>query len=332
MVSLAHTGTTGAWARFIAKRIKTKGDARDYYWWKLNVFSEWNERDKHTSIIVFFQTRDEEDKNKRAEAEALASTCLKNINERELDDPFWMYARLGEEVVRIQDRAIWETRDLVRTVEKQRQKKGKHGQPRAPDYLHLHDIARHTLHVSETLTVAGKMMDSMRNQHKDFQERRLVGSQSHWDVHNRLSFHHSILSSLLHRSESNNSRLQGEIGLAFNTVTQGIANETMADSASMKTIAFVTMFFLPATFVSAVFSTSFFSFDAQQGTWSVSAKFWVYWAVSIPLTLASGAFWVWGRVMFPAMSELLDQPKDWAANHDWHELHDLVVVPGGLPK
>lgn len=96
-----------------------------------------------------------------------------------------------------------------------------------------------------------------------------------------------------------------------------ISESVQRDSAAMKTIAALTMMFLPATFVSvssklttkmlyqrgnvvqAVFSTSFFNFSpgaqsisqSADGEWVISHKFWIYWAVSGPLTVFTVALW-----------------------------------------
>jgi hypothetical protein len=72
----------------------------------------------------------------------------------------------------------------------------------------------------------------------------------------------------------------------------------------MKSIAFVTLAFLPATFISAVFSMSFFSFDSDSGSWSVSDKLWIYWAVSIPVTIFATVFSIfWNRLFLPMLQE-----------------------------
>jgi Mg2+ and Co2+ transporter CorA len=106
---------------------------------------------------------------------------------------------------------------------------------------------------------------------------------------------------LLSHSKSNRSRLNNEIQLYFNILsmyeyetsrTIGIA--TKADSESMKTIANLTMIFLPPTFVCALFSTTFFNYET--GQWGISNNFWVYWAVAIPVTGLTFAAWVlWNR-------------------------------------
>jgi len=62
----------------------------------------------------------------------------------------------------------------------------------------------------------------------------------------------------------------------------------------MITMAAVTMFFLPGTFVSAIFSMVFFNIDVKQNgedRFNVSNKFWYFAVVTVPLTL--GVFIVW---------------------------------------
>lgn len=62
-----------------------------------------------------------------------------------------------------------------------------------------------------------------------------------------------------------------------------IARSTKEDSAAMKVIAVMTLFFLPGTFSATLFSIpSLYWSDDETG----SPRFWVYWAITAPLTLA----------------------------------------------
>lgn len=59
--------------------------------------------------------------------------------------------------------------------------------------------------------------------------------------------------------------------------------------------AVLTTLFLPGTFIAALFSTSMFNFDHD--SIQVSRLFWVYWAVTVPLTIIVVVVWqVWLRV------------------------------------
>jgi hypothetical protein len=69
-------------------------------------------------------------------------------------------------------------------------------------------------------------------------------------------------------------------------------------SASAFVFTFVSALFLPCTFVASVFSMSMFNWqpDPAAGSNYVSDKFWVYWAVSFPLTVFVMTGWyVWSK-------------------------------------
>ncbi|KAI5917329.1 hypothetical protein F4810DRAFT_696825 [Camillea tinctor] len=73
------------------------------------------------------------------------------------------------------------------------------------------------------------------------------------------------------------------------------------DSVAMKTLALVTAVFLPATFIATLFSMSMFDWQADtsssDGGKVVSDRFWIFWTVSIPLTIiVLGAWWLWWDV------------------------------------
>ncbi|KAM5367179.1 hypothetical protein ACJZ2D_010169 [Fusarium nematophilum] len=68
----------------------------------------------------------------------------------------------------------------------------------------------------------------------------------------------------------------------------------LRDSADMRAIAWVTLAFLPATFVATFFSTSFFSFE-QEGR-RVSDWLWLYCVIAVFLTICVHAGWaLWIR-------------------------------------
>jgi Mg2+ and Co2+ transporter CorA len=62
-----------------------------------------------------------------------------------------------------------------------------------------------------------------------------------------------------------------------------IASATGKDSSAMKTIATMTMAFLPATFFAALFAVPSLKWDESS---VIQDKFWVYWAFTIPCTAA----------------------------------------------
>ncbi|KAL8928730.1 MAG: hypothetical protein Q9208_001508 [Pyrenodesmia sp. 3 TL-2023] len=74
-------------------------------------------------------------------------------------------------------------------------------------------------------------------------------------------------------------------------ISTEIASVTKDDSFAMRTIAVMSILFLPGTFVSSFFSMSMFDWQAPEGSSVLSSLFWIYWAVTIPLTFV--VFLVW---------------------------------------
>jgi hypothetical protein len=111
------------------------------------------------------------------------------------------------------------------------------------------------------------------------------------------------------------ARLQGKFAILHNLINQrdsrisaNIAMACRSDSRAMRTIAFLTLIFLPTTFVSAIFSTTIFDFQGwHSGSTAdlvtnstsgdvVSKGWWIYTVCCVTLTLVTvGAWYVWNR-------------------------------------
>jgi hypothetical protein len=91
---------------------------------------------------------------------------------------------------------------------------------------------------------------------------------------------------------------------AVQSLTAALYNRiSKNDTRSMKTIAVVTLFILPSTLVSSIFSTGIFNFHAGESTTDpkvVSDYGWIYLVTCVVLTLFTLAAWVcwyiWGNV------------------------------------
>ncbi|KAJ6103082.1 hypothetical protein N7486_005509 [Penicillium sp. IBT 16267x] len=316
------------WAFFEVKHLP---ETLKYHWSKLNVSTRWLRSTNQMGILLLGPTED-------------ISTPLLNPDPRKLNDPFWVYSDILQEVTRLQEVAVWSIRCHVREIEKdadreeldkqlEKEKEKENGQENRslgkrpePEYRRLHDIARHAIHVTESLDVAVQNVGHIIRQHEMYIHARRTQYAPQTpkdtpfeDISSRLSFFQSHIESIRHRSISNQKRLQNEIQLKFNEVAQYDAGVTVQishaarlDSATMKTLAFVTLTFLPPTFISAIFSMSFFTYDTGAG-WGVSDKFWIYWAFAIPTTIATGLIWQYWSRLFPRLSPTPDKretPED----------------------
>jgi len=78
------------------------------------------------------------------------------------------------------------------------------------------------------------------------------------------------------------------------TQSKVIAEASARDSSAMKVIAVVTMLFLPGTAIATMFSMSVFFGSTDDFRVKISPSFWVYWAVTIPLTILIITIWsIW---------------------------------------
>ena len=144
---------------------------------------------------------------------------------------------------------------------------------------------------------------------------------------------HTQLTLMMHRINIDESRANQRLGqqskeLAeqskeLGELTAILARQTSADSASMITIAVMTMFFLPATFISSLFSIGFFVFD-DSGALSVSNVVWIYPAITIPLTFTVFATWLVWIKFGPNKMETVNKLLDEKLKQNHHETADQV--------
>jgi Mg2+ and Co2+ transporter CorA len=99
--------------------------------------------------------------------------------------------------------------------------------------------------------------------------------------------------------------LQSLTAVLFNRIDK-------SDSQSMKTIAVVTLLFLPATFVSSVFSTGIFDFHAGEPADAprvVSSYGWVYLLVCLLATVLAVLLWTFWYLWGGAWLDGLRRPE-----------------------
>nr|KMM70685.1 hypothetical protein CPAG_06996 [Coccidioides posadasii RMSCC 3488] len=248
---------TGTWFRCL---IKDVDNAADYRWYEMTFFTQWDIRG-HCRVLCI-------DMPDRFLYDLQAILAGSSFEPR---DPFSMHIAIFDQVVKLYDRSVWRLRDSIRRIEKNRHIAG-------PDFEGMNDMSRHSSHIAEVLEVTIQTLGSIQEQQPPVYEALPFVLDKTYKAQTReyVKFQLQIINNLLRRSKSNHERLKSEISAAYNMIV-------MQDSSAMKSIAFLTMLFLPATFVAAVFSTTFFEFD-ERG-WKISNSMWIYWAVTIPATI-----------------------------------------------
>ncbi|KAJ5148147.1 hypothetical protein N7526_001499 [Penicillium atrosanguineum] len=208
--------------------------------------------------------------------------------------PFGWYTFFVKEVGKLFDQAIWEIRGIVWDIEAYH----KEIETFRPEFLFLHDIARHVSHSKEILDVALDTVDSLIYENEMLnQANPSPYTKRPWDYDDskrQLYFGRKSIFATKLRCMSLSERLQNEINLAFNIVSQRnnevslqLAKHSLSDNTMMKTVAIVSMIYLPGTFVSGIFGMSFFDYNSDKKKLDVGTDFWLYWIVTIALTLAT---------------------------------------------
>ncbi|KAH9209899.1 hypothetical protein DL95DRAFT_308961, partial [Leptodontidium sp. 2 PMI_412] len=272
----------------------------DYVWHRLGFFTSWTPSCSTTFFCFDLPT---------GLQDSIKAALCRSGTELQLTDPFAVHTVLVDEIVALYDQALWSLREQVRNLEKNRSLP----ENPQPNYETMHDLARHTIHSSEMLSMALEIMSSLLREYEIvFEENRLLLEAAiplFQQTRRKFRFQITLFKCLHFRSQALEERLRNEINLAFNIVAQHdsrisvrISEAAQIDSAAMRTISVLGLAFLPGTFICAIFSTSFFNFnpgsDSEPQAWRRSDKFWVLWAVTLPLTLATIIFWVyWERAL-----------------------------------
>ncbi|KAL3478134.1 hypothetical protein BJX99DRAFT_224681 [Aspergillus californicus] len=297
-----------SWTCFKIKEVHT---ATRYSWKQPTIHVKWDPESGRQAIHVFGLS----DKQQKLFKERAPTYEERRCN------PFTWHATFAHIILEQYDAAFWMLRDLVRDQEKARSGKGH--QPK--NFPLLHDIARHLFHFSETIEVAEHTLQALTTEQVHWRREdadTVSENLNTWlKTRQRIQYEAKRTHSLKTRSKSMNDRHQNEINLAFNLVSQSFGRDARSDSNMMKTVAVVSMVYLPGTFVSGLFGTNFFSFQADPpNTWVTSGKFWIYWVVTIPLTLLTVAVWAvwhyrgtylkWSNNLLGKNSTGPDDPKD----------------------
>ncbi|KAE8378068.1 hypothetical protein BDV26DRAFT_262210 [Aspergillus bertholletiae] len=281
-----------SWSCFKVKRIwKMPSSFMVYdHWTQLAVFVR-HDFATATQFIMFLNCPDQIKSQLRASLPSIRRS-----------DPYAWHAVFAYALRDVYDQAIWDLRGVVWEVEAYQKQLGSF----QPQFTLLHDMARHISHNKEILDVAADTLDSIVYEQSALDEQHpRPADRVPWhvkDVHQQLYLTLKGIRATKLRCISLNERLQNEINLAFNIVSQRnsetsmqMAKSAMVDNTMMKTVAIVSLVYLPGTFVSGIFGMNFFNFDTTESgvmQWSLSDNFWLYWLVTIPLTLTTMAVWL----------------------------------------
>lgn len=153
---------------------------------------------------------------------------LFGVNAVDTSAPYAVFSLISDALLRLYDDSVWSIRNHIsqweavgRSFHIFDEKYNTHLRQRRSqetDYFRLHEIARHGVHVSETLRVAIRTLNAIWENHERFHASSDLASDksrhTRWDkIGSRFEFQYGFLQGLLDRSEANNARIQNEIAL-----------------------------------------------------------------------------------------------------------------------
>ncbi|KAJ8129020.1 hypothetical protein O1611_g4612 [Lasiodiplodia mahajangana] len=226
---------------------------------------------------------------------------LKQLIERSLKDhpgptatPLFLDLRILTHLLTLYRRGLEDQRYILRRIENQEDASTVRNQVRE-----LHDLCRrwHAMlkdfadlkeHTKQLEAFAERLNTTYYAKQPDCRDAMLETVESLVQFENDCNFWANWARTYLERTNIC-------INLAHQLENKEIALQARRESISMFTLAIVTVFFLPSTFVASILGTNFFNFDGT--VFAVSGLWWTLPVISIPLTLAVLFLWYkWSKV------------------------------------
>jgi Mg2+ and Co2+ transporter CorA len=160
------------------------------------------------------------------------------------------------------------------------------------DFAGLHNVSKHITHLSEGADAALATLERLVKHVERSMDNPTAEAASQQTL-DLVEHCQTLFKSTNLRLLSLERRMANIINLSFHLVTQ-------TDSKSMKTIAFLTLIFLPASTVASIFGSQFFNLSVDQDGvphFMYTHWIWVMWAIVVPVTMILVAVWRWPEAM-----------------------------------
>ncbi|KAH8753729.1 hypothetical protein F5882DRAFT_308635 [Hyaloscypha sp. PMI_1271] len=211
-----------------------------------------------------------------------------------INDPTALFSMIFQELYLQLDTATRNLGDLFGSMEYNVLSHATHGHIAGMmDFAGLHNVSKHITHLREgsdaALHTLERLVGHVKRRTSESTSATRINEQTRDSLEHCETLFHSTKLRLL----SLESRMANVINLSFHLVTQ-------QDSKSMKTIAFLTLIFLPASTVASIFGSQFFNLSVDQDGvphFVFSHWFWVMWVIVLPITAILVAIWRWPEAM-----------------------------------
>lgn len=193
-----------------------------------------------------------------------------------------------------------------------------------PDHFtSLHNLAKHTTYLRENCDSALATLQGLRHHHT-----AVIGDQpepAQEFTTQAFEYRKTLFQSTQRRLASLDKRMANIIQLSFHLVTQGDSRIMQSENQSMKTIAVMTLIFMPLSAIAGIFGTQFMKLDEDAPFHiRVSQDFWLMWLIVVPLTVT--VIVIWRAWCYYARGRLFPElPPRGKGEHRWLGWHDYVT-------
>ncbi|KAH7066300.1 hypothetical protein BKA63DRAFT_524148 [Paraphoma chrysanthemicola] len=257
----------------------------DGTWIKSGFFLTWGPGRNNeicTTLVCFGAHTDIKE---RFESLAYNSSWLDAVH-----SPFNLFVILLEQLFLTLDSKIWDLSDVFRTLEGEilLQATSQCERPETQfDFVALHNVTKYIAYLMEAANAMLLVVDDIQIQSRSMPCDMDAGLVK--QVVASLAYQKGLFRSENLRLKSLDKRMQNIINLAFNLVTQQDSHVMKRDSDSMKTIAAVTLLFLPMSTIATIFGSQFF--NSESGVLHIADNFWLYWIIALPTTIIVIGSW-----------------------------------------
>jgi hypothetical protein len=211
----------GSQFRFLVKQPEGKQPAFPnigvpYCWHRLGFSTYW--KPSYSVVLCFDLPASLKD--------SLMVSIPASSSQLHLDDPFSFHRVLLGDVVELYNTALWAWRDMIRDMEKVCIVRHREWKSRAdrfqnrtsennpqPDYVLMHEMARHAIHSSEMLAMAIETLTSIIQEYEIFVADSSTTAVKYRQTEKDLRYISTLFKSLHLRSKALEERLKNEINL-----------------------------------------------------------------------------------------------------------------------
>ena len=186
----------------------------DYKWTHIGLWTQW--RPTHSSVLICSI----QDHGRLGIWDEI-SRALQDRNNTPLlstDQPFDWHTFILPHITKAFDTAVWSCRDRIRYLEQNRP--AKDANTARPHYESMHEVARHAIHITETLAMSITVVENMMQEIQSFERARQVRKSGtdpidYVKVARVLRCQRTLLECSHKRAEALTARLQNEINLVI---------------------------------------------------------------------------------------------------------------------